>query len=798
MNIQQITNIMQWPPSIHTVYNPVVFVFRNKRFANKSYELRISTEYGYKILFVDFDSNGNATIDISATLKSLFANIGNKVESVTCNASQSFRYWLNMKGLRPSVSFVATRSVAQLGEAHGYSNKVSTLLTAFKQLPVYTGYPRDVSMIAVEGTVNVGGEKIDVTPNLINRIKISCADKHTPLIENIEAQWSDYICQKQGNAERYIPISTPEEFLQINTIANPDNLPYVLTNNLDFENATISGNIAWAGSLYGQGYSIKNITLSSPLFLSFTNDKINLYDICFVNISSNYPLIATFDENYHVISNCRFINIQGTSVGGFIQTTVNADMLVFDGCGIASALGTNANSKANNLSVRNSDNSTLLSGGSSGSDFKNIISVNSKGSIGGSIIKKSVVINNHLSDSTKFIFNSSVDNSDVYSTENCVIDYREKLSDNRDGVTISTEQAQSQSFYESIGFDFDGSTQPDGQAVWAMGDDGYPVIVRPFKQFKSAENTGQAMAHTLTVAKTRNGYMFEGYPHVYNLLDAFTDVNGILYSNITPEQFALLSNNEINQRVIALYSNVSAAEFKKNDKVENYLENQQSVTNVSQCPLPENPLVTINNKDSYVLAFGGCDTNSASVSVNSSSPWNINAAAVPSWVSISPLNGNTGQTLISVSTLAATMQSQTVNIPVTLNNGKARAMLTVSQYACVMPELALTFVLAEGVSEAEVLIHETSEVVTIGASLGNTVTIKLPADNLPVNYTLTYRKWVDMSGIDQVDGNMKVTYTSNNVSYSSYWGNSTTITLNARETYPAARIELFSSEEGNP
>ncbi|MDE7373410.1 MAG: hypothetical protein K2N18_05035, partial [Clostridia bacterium] len=87
---------------------------------------------------------------------------------------------------------------------------------------------------------------------------------------------------------------------------------FVISKDLDWKNGTIAFNCvaSFAGTLYGQGHSLKNITKSF-------GDDANVYAGVFLNMSG--IVTDLINENYSWTSCCRGGGMAGTSVGSFLN-----------------------------------------------------------------------------------------------------------------------------------------------------------------------------------------------------------------------------------------------------------------------------------------------------------------------------------------------------------------------------------------------------------------------------------------------------------------------------------------------
>lgn len=121
----------------------------------------------------------------------------------------------------------------------------------------------------------------------------------------------------------------------------------------------------------------------------------------------------------------------------------------------------------------------------------------------------------------------------------------------KDGGTVDTVTTEQQSFYEGLGFDFDGSSTSDGQAIWKIDNNGRPLIIKKntLIDMPAGDTTGLALATTL------NYTLYENYKPaaetIYNILNAFAS-----YPAITRSQWQQYSTEQAKERADALLESI--------------------------------------------------------------------------------------------------------------------------------------------------------------------------------------------------------------------------------------------------
>lgn len=126
-------------------------------------------------------------INLAAYVQSLFPDV----------SAQCIRYTVKVNDLYEG-SFYALRAAAQIGEGIDYSDKVARILTDFDRIDVYSGYPRELNVLAENGyyarIVRVKDQESISLQDGFNAVPVSCGDLSVEIVTTAAA-WSEYQCQ---------------------------------------------------------------------------------------------------------------------------------------------------------------------------------------------------------------------------------------------------------------------------------------------------------------------------------------------------------------------------------------------------------------------------------------------------------------------------------------------------------------------------------------------------------------------------------------------------------------------------
>jgi hypothetical protein len=278
-----------------------------------------------------------------------------------------------------------------------------------------------------------------------------------------------------------------------------------------------------------------------------------------------------------------------------------------------------------------------------------------------------------------------------------------------EGLTIPGTQAKQQSFYEGLGYDFNGSTQQDSRPVWGMDAAGYPAVVHPHREFIAAENTGDALAKTLTYIRYKNGN-----PVVTVVKSMLTDVEPVLDESA----YAQLTNAQAQVRAAALLDTIS--------KCDNFELLNEAVAEDSPGCLPPETYIDFGGTNSVQY---DCTAGTSQLSVNSSSAWTM-ADTLPDWLTLDTVSGPAGQSPVNFTAAANdTGADRSVSLSFTNASGDT-AVLYVLQRACGAGPLSVRFVLPDGIDKSRVMVGFTE----IAASNGMIVPVEPPVQIQMLDY----------------------------------------------------------------
>lgn len=422
--------------------------------------------------------------------------------------------------------------------------------------------------------------------------------------ENCRGEFENFVCQEVKGVD-FIPVRSIDDLNAISLASNPEWLPYVLMNDIDYS-AVEFRSLYWEGiRFYGQGFALRNINIGRGQDISVVNCL--LRDVHFEQVETRDTGYFLFTSSAEIV-NCHFLQIQcvrqwpgwvvycDTRVGirhcSFREIDIRATGVpdhTSEGAGYSAVIGMggdynvvedvyadgclgkvhwNAHYRAglvSGLSAEHTNNrcrravvsSVLLS-------VPDEISTENTGSGGiASLceVQDSVLLGGSMQVASEVYYAASAgriqghapgaypytQSSNNYASEAYQLLGRTVLSDKNgiDGETIGAAQAQSQAFYESLGYDF-----TDG---WRMGANHYPEPWKAVELLEAGSTpSGHALAQDYRYTVKLGDFVLQN--KVYSLLSEFTDAEGRFWPAVSEEEYIYWTMEDVRQRANALRS----------------------------------------------------------------------------------------------------------------------------------------------------------------------------------------------------------------------------------------------------